>query len=85
MSSAIQSKRGERAESAASPSKSGRRGEMGLARCRNFVQRAAHETAAKHRVDGGNAEGQGAGTVLDPGRSLQGLQALAQLRDHTSL
>ena len=58
------------------------RSEMGLRRCRNFVQRAAHEAAAKHRVDRGNAKGQHAGAVLDLGGPLQGLQTLAQLFDH---
>jgi hypothetical protein len=46
------------------------------------MQGSAHEPAAKHRVDRGNAERQHAGAVLDPCRPLQGLKALAKLRDH---
>ena len=55
---------------------------MGLRRCRNFMQGSAHEPAAKHRVDRGNAKGQHAGAVLDLWRPLQGLQTLAKLCDH---
>jgi hypothetical protein len=55
---------------------------MGFASCRNFVQRAADEPTAKHRIDGGNTKGLGIGTVLNPWRPLQGQKALAKLRDH---
>ncbi len=55
---------------------------MRLASCRDFMERAAGEASAEHRIDGGNAEGQGAGAALDPRRLLQGLQALAELVDH---
>jgi hypothetical protein len=55
---------------------------VGLSRCRNFVQGAAYEPTPKHRVDGGDAEGQGAGAVLDPRRSLQSQEMLAKLLDH---
>jgi hypothetical protein len=30
---------------------------MGFTRCRNFMQSAAHETAAKRGIDGWNGEG----------------------------
>jgi len=63
-------------------SKPGRYGKMRLASCRDFMERAAGEASAEHRVDGRNAEGQGVGTALDPRRFLQGLQALAKLVDH---
>ena len=59
-----------------------RGGEMGLTRGRDLVQRAARQTAAERRVDDGDAEGQGACGVRDPGGFLQGLQALAQLLEH---
>jgi hypothetical protein len=55
---------------------------MRLASCRDFMERAAGEASAEHRVDGRNAEGQGVGAALDPRRLLQGLQALAELVDH---
>jgi hypothetical protein len=49
------------------------------------MQGPAHEPAAKHRVDHGNAQRQGgryAGAIANPWRSLQGLKTLAELRDH---
>jgi hypothetical protein len=55
---------------------------MGLASCRNFVQRAADEPTAKHRIDSGNTKGLDTGTVFNPRRPLQGQKALAKLRDH---
>jgi hypothetical protein len=55
---------------------------MGFANCRNFVQRAADESTAKCRIDGGNTKGLGTGTVLNPRRPLQGQKALAKLCDH---
>jgi hypothetical protein len=51
---------------------------MRLADGRNFVERVTGDPAAEHRVDDGNAEGQGVGAALDPRRLLQGLQALAE-------
>jgi len=63
-------------------SKPGRYGKMRLASCRDFMERAPGEASAEHRIDGGNAEGQGAGAAFDPRRLLQGLQALAELVDH---
>ncbi len=62
--------------------KPGCRSEMGFSRCRNFVQRAAYEPTAKRRVDRGNAEGEGAGTVRDPRCSLQSQEVSAKLRNH---
>ena len=56
---------------------------MGFRRRSNFMQGPAHEPAAKHRVDRGNAKRQKAGAVLDPGCPLQGLQTLAKLRDQS--
>src|SRR5512143_1448987 len=56
-----------------------RRREMRLASCRDFVERAEDEAAAEHRIDGGDAEGQGAGAALDPWPPLQGLQTLVEL------
>jgi hypothetical protein len=46
------------------------------------MERTADEASAEYRIDGGNAEGKGAGAALDPRRLLQGLQALAELVDH---
>ena len=63
-------------------SKSGRRGEVGFAGCRDFVQRAAHQSATKRLVDGGNAERQGAEAVHHTGDFLQGQKALAKLLVH---
>ena len=57
-------------------------GEVGLARRRDFVQRAAHKAAAERRVDGRDAERQDAGAVADPGWLFKGAQALAQLIEH---
>jgi hypothetical protein len=57
-------------------------GEVGLARRRDFVQRAARQTTAERFVDRRDAERQDGRAVLDPGGFLQGLQALAQLLDH---
>ena len=41
---------------------------MRLASCRDFMERTAGEASAEHRIDGGDAEGQGAGAALDPRR-----------------
>lgn len=64
-------------------SKSGCCGEMSLPRCRNFVQCAAYEAAAKHSIDDGNAEGQDPRTGRDPGCRLQSQKTLAKLLDHS--
>jgi hypothetical protein len=56
---------------------------MGLAQCRNFMQCATPEAATQHRIDDGNAEGQGAGTLSEPGRPLQDQKAVAKLCDHS--
>ena len=40
---------------------------MRLASCRDFMERTAGEASAEHRIDGGDAEGQGAGAALEPG------------------
>ena len=62
--------------------KARRGGEMGLARGRDLVQRAARQTAAERRVDRRDAERQHARPVPDPSGFLQGAQALAQLLEH---
>ncbi len=55
---------------------------MSLTWCCNFMQRTTHEAVAKHQIDGGNTKGQGTGTLLEPGRSLQSQKVLTQLSDH---
>jgi hypothetical protein len=52
--------------------KAGRGGEMGFARRRYFMQRAARKPAAKRLVDGRNAERKAARIVLDSGGLLEG-------------
>ena len=50
---------------------------MGLTRRRYFVQRAARQTAAQRLIHSRKAKRKDAGTILDPGGLLQGLQTLA--------
>ena len=51
--------------------KAGRRGEVGLARRGDLVQRAARQAAAERRIDRRDAERQGARAVRDPGGFLK--------------
>ena len=46
------------------------------------MQRAAHESPAKDRINGGYAKGQRAKAVLNPRHPLQAWKALAKLLDH---
>jgi len=46
------------------------------------MQRPAHEPATENQIDGGNAKGQKAGFVPDPGHPLQDQKTLAKLIDH---
>ena len=55
---------------------------MSLARCRDFMQRAAHEFAAECHIDFGNIEGQEARTVFDLGCLVQFQKVAVQLRSH---
>jgi hypothetical protein len=59
---------------------------MRLAGGGDLVQGAAGEPAAEHMVDRLDPERHHARIVLEPGRALQGLQALTQFLEHlTSL
>jgi len=52
--------------------KSGRCRDMGLARRRDLMQRTASEAAAKHGIDGRNAEGEECRRRFHAERALQG-------------
>ena len=62
--------------------KTGRRREMGFARCGDLMQRAAHETAAQRRIDAFDTERKRTRFTAEAGGFLYSAQALAQLLQH---